>query len=208
MTDPSQIGDTAEESRDVVGRPVPPDAVRSGAAPTTSRHVRPVAARPRHRRHGREAGQVMPVVALLILVITGFCALTVDAGMGYNEQRGDQDAADAGALAAAQAIAAGSTLTGAYDRAADLALLDCTGSSGICSLTLKISTSATTYTLTAGGVCNPSTCPATSGLTKVEADISNTATKDLSTTGARQYTIAATSTASIAGGSGGSAGSD
>jgi uncharacterized membrane protein len=66
VADQSQIEEAAEECREV-----------------------------RYRHHRREAGQVMPVVALLILVITGFCALTVDAGMGYNEQRGDQNAADA-----------------------------------------------------------------------------------------------------------------
>jgi hypothetical protein len=179
MTDRSQIGDAAEECR------------RAG-----------------HRHHRQEAGQVMPVVALLVLVITGFCALTVDAGMGYNEQRGDQNAADAGALTAAQAIASGATLTSAYDRAADIAAFDCTGTSGVCSLILQISTSTTTYTLTGSGCpTSSSQCPATSGITKVQAEITNTATKDLSTTGARQYTVAATSIASIAGGSGGSGGS-
>ena len=199
MTDHSQIGDTAEESRDVDGSSMSPDGTWSGAVSITPRPARPLAGRPRHRPDRREAGQVMPVVALLILVITGFMALTVDAGMGYNEQRGDQDAADAGALGAAQAIAAGATLTSAYDRAADLAAFDCTGSSGVCSLILQISTSSTTYTLTASGCpTSSSQCPAASGITKVQAEITNTATKDLSTMGAHQYTVAATSIASIA----------
>jgi hypothetical protein len=196
MTDLSQIGDAVEMSRDVDGRLLPPDAARSAAVPTTPRPARPVAGRPRLRRNRRDAGQVMPVIALLILVLTGFMALTVDAGMGYNEQRGDQNAADAGALAAAQAIAAGATLTSAYDRAADLAAFDCTGTSGVCSLILKISTSTSTYTVTAGG-CTPS-CPTESTITSVQAEITNTATKDLSTSAGRQYPIAATSTASIA----------
>jgi hypothetical protein len=148
---------------------------------------------------------VLPVVALMILVITGFFAITVDAGMGYNEQRGDQDAADAGSLAAAQAIAAGATLTTAYDRAADLATLDCTGSAVTCSLILQVSTSSTTYTVTASGCpTSSSQCPATSGITKVQAQITNTAIQYLNDGGTGRYTVAASAVASVAGGTGGS----
>lgn len=51
-------------------------------------------------RH-QERGAAALIVALCLLVLMGFTALAVDAGMGYNDRRGTQNAADNAALAAA-----------------------------------------------------------------------------------------------------------
>ena len=75
------------------------------------------------RRFGRrgEHGQVIPIVALLALVITGFAAISLDAGMDYAQSRSDNDTSDAAALAGAywvtdnQSSTAGLTLVGLYN---------------------------------------------------------------------------------------------
>lgn len=46
----------------------------------------------------------MPVVALFLVVLTGFVAIVVDAGAGYTASRHDRDVADASALAAAYSL--------------------------------------------------------------------------------------------------------
>lgn len=51
----------------------------------------------------RDRGATALIVALCLVVLLGFAALAVDAtGLGYNERRQDQSAADVGALAAVQ----------------------------------------------------------------------------------------------------------
>ena len=78
-----------------------------------------IRARPRFGRRG-ERGQVIPIVAMLILIITGFAAISLDAGMDYAQSRSDNDVSDAAALAGAywvtdsQPGSAGSTLLGLY----------------------------------------------------------------------------------------------
>lgn len=75
------------------------------------------------RRFGRrgERGQVIPVVAMLILIITGFAAISLDAGMDYAQSRSDNDASDAAALAGAywavdnQSTTAGQSLVGLWN---------------------------------------------------------------------------------------------
>ena len=58
------------------------------------------------RRFGRrgEHGQVIPIVALLVVIITGFAAISLDAGMDYAQSRGDDDISDAAALAGAYGV--------------------------------------------------------------------------------------------------------
>jgi Flp pilus assembly protein TadG len=57
------------------------------------------------RRFAREeAGVVAPMVALLMMVLLGFCALVVDFGMLYANRRHLQNAADAAALAGAKEL--------------------------------------------------------------------------------------------------------
>lgn len=48
-----------------------------------------------------ERGAAAIIVALSLLVLLGFTALAIDAGLGYSERRGTQNAADNAALAAA-----------------------------------------------------------------------------------------------------------
>src|SRR3982075_1218853 len=52
------------------------------------------------RRHKREQGQALVLIALAMLVILGFLGLAVDGGHAYWERRILQNAVDAGALAA------------------------------------------------------------------------------------------------------------
>jgi len=79
-----------------------------------------IRARPRFGRRG-ERGQVIPIVAMLILIITGFAAISLDAGMDYAQSRSDNDISDAAALAGAywvtdnQPGSAGTTLVGLYN---------------------------------------------------------------------------------------------
>jgi hypothetical protein len=56
---------------------------------------------PTARDHSGEAGAVLPFVAILLVVLLGFAAFTVDFGYQYAERRQAQSAADSGALAAA-----------------------------------------------------------------------------------------------------------
>lgn len=53
----------------------------------------------KHRPNDRGAAAI--VVGVSLLVLMGFAALAIDAGMGYNDRRGTQNAADLAALAAA-----------------------------------------------------------------------------------------------------------
>ncbi len=69
-------------------------------AETGGRGVVPVRAGVRHQR-----GQTLVFVALMLVVLVGFLALAVDVGNAYAERRFMQNAADAGALAGARALA-------------------------------------------------------------------------------------------------------
>jgi Flp pilus assembly protein TadG len=53
------------------------------------------------RHSDGERGAVAIIVGLSLLVLMGFTALALDAGLGYSERRGTQNAADLSALAAA-----------------------------------------------------------------------------------------------------------
>jgi hypothetical protein len=77
------------------------------------------AARPRagRRRTGRDSGQVLVVFALTITVLFVAAGLAFDVGRFYGEKRFLQNAADAAALAAANALVRGETATQADARA-------------------------------------------------------------------------------------------
>lgn len=71
-----------------------------------------------HRSNGpskfaNETGAVMPIVALTIVMLLVFAALTVDLGAAWAQRRESQTAADAGAMAGALAV--GDIVTGAID---------------------------------------------------------------------------------------------
>ncbi len=144
----------------------------------------------------------MPLVALLIVILTGFVALSVNAGTGFDEQRADQNVADAAALAASTAISAKATLVTAYKQAADVATLDCTGPSSPCTVVLTIFTASTNYTLTLSGCPSTTTqCPTVASVTQVEAQVSNTSTSSFIESAARTSTVAASAIAAIGGSS-------
>jgi hypothetical protein len=117
MTDRSQIGDAADECR------------RAGHR--RHRKEAPVHIRAR-RRLGRrgEHGQMLSIVALLILIITGFAAISIDAGMDYAQSRNDNDVSDAAALAGAYwavdntSPTAGVSLAGLYTAEVNAATAD------------------------------------------------------------------------------------
>jgi len=56
------------------------------------------------RRPRRESGQVLPLVAAALMVLTGFAGVTVDLGHQYVTKRQLQAAADAAALAGAAGL--------------------------------------------------------------------------------------------------------
>ncbi len=54
-----------------------------------------------------EKGQMLVIFAVLVVVLLGFVAMTIDVGMAFVEKRHLQNAVDAAALAAAQDLANG-----------------------------------------------------------------------------------------------------
>ena len=79
---------------------------------------------------------MIPIVALVLGVLAGFAALTIDAGVSYDQSRSDQDVADSAALAASYWISQNSTATMSVDNAftiaQNVATLDCNGPSSSC----------------------------------------------------------------------------
>lgn len=61
----------------------------------------------------QEAGQLMIIVALGMVVLFGFAAVAVDLGNAYSQRRLAQNAADAAAMAAIRMVRTGSSATGA-----------------------------------------------------------------------------------------------
>ena len=59
------------------------------------------------RKDDRDRGQTLGVFALMLTVMVGFVALTVDVGLAFLERRQMQNAVDAAALAAAQDLTVG-----------------------------------------------------------------------------------------------------
>ena len=74
---------------------------------------------PRHRT--QEAGQVLVILALVMVVLLGFTALAIDGGMVMMVRKRAQNSADAAAMAAALALSNGNTRSEAYQIARDTA---------------------------------------------------------------------------------------
>ncbi len=109
---------------------------RRRAAPRAGRSG---ATRPARRSRSRARGQVIPIVALMLMLLAGFAALTIDAGVSYDQSRNDQDVADAAALAASSWIyshPSSASVSGAYTEAANVATADCNGPAGTCPVQL------------------------------------------------------------------------
>jgi hypothetical protein len=88
----------------------------------TRRRIRPGTAIVRRTYHGRvrERGQSLVLVALWMTALLGLAAVAIDVGRFYAERRFLQNAADAAALAGAQALIAGKTATQAEATARDV----------------------------------------------------------------------------------------
>jgi Flp pilus assembly protein TadG len=125
------------------------------------------APRVRRRRH-RQRGQVLPLVALLMVVLTGFAALAIDTGVAYDQSRTQQDAADAASLAATWYIYnnennQSATLGDAYAAAQNVASMDCTGPSAPCPITMNFYGSSWTPSTPGTALCSASTQTAANG---------------------------------------------
>ncbi|MGA2282427.1 MAG: Tad domain-containing protein [Candidatus Dormibacteria bacterium] len=113
-------------------------------------------------RRARPHGQIVPLMALLMVVLTGFVALAIDTGVAYDQSRTDQDVSDAAALAATYWIwlnvhdQSPPNLSGAFAAAANVANLDCTGPSAPCSLTLSFYGSTWTSSNPGTALCQAS----------------------------------------------------
>jgi Flp pilus assembly protein TadG len=158
---------------------------------------------PVSRRRSRERGQVVPLLALCFVVLTGFAALTIDAGVGYDQSRNDQDVADAAALAATYWLSANPTAnaSGALTAAQAIVTADCNGPSKTCTVNLSFYNS-TGYTGTALCSTSSGTCSSVtaSSVVYVGSTISNSGSDvlaNLGKSGSRIYTVAAAAVAAV-----------
>jgi hypothetical protein len=128
-------------------------------------------------RRSRERGQVVPLVALMFAVLAGFAALTIDAGVSYDQSRNDQDVSDSAALAATYSLNKGATLTAAYNAAQNVANLDCIGPSAPCGVTVNFYTSSNyTGTPACSATSSSASClSSTTGVLYVGTSVSTTA---------------------------------
>jgi hypothetical protein len=150
----------------------------------------------------------------MFLVITGFAALTIDAGVSYDQSRNDQDVADSAALAATYSLNTGASLTTAYTAAQNVASLDCTGPSVPCKVTLSFYTgtnypTGTTPLCTESASSNGCSGYTGAGVTYVGTDVTNTASDyfaNLASASSRTHTIQSLAVAEVSstGGPGGS----
>jgi putative Flp pilus-assembly TadE/G-like protein len=83
---------------------------------------------PPARRAPRDRGQVLVIFALAMVVITAAAGLAFDIGRFYSEKRFLQNAADAGALAVANALIRGESTTDAEAEGRDILTRNLTGS--------------------------------------------------------------------------------
>jgi Flp pilus assembly protein TadG len=83
---------------------------------------------PPERRPTRTRGQVMVIFALAMVVLTAAAGLAIDIGRFYSEKRFLQNAADAGALAIANALIRGESTTDAEAEGRDVLARNLLGS--------------------------------------------------------------------------------
>lgn len=101
-------------------------------------------------------------MALLLVVLTGFAALAIDAGVAYDQSRTQQDAADAASLAATFYIYnnennKSATLGLAYAAAQNVASADCTGPASPCPITMNFYGTSWTASTPGTPLCSAST---------------------------------------------------
>lgn len=73
---------------------------------------------PRPRRTGSQRGQTLPLICFFMVSLLGVSGLVLDLGNGYVQRRAVQNAADAAAIAGADAIPSGNTTSAARQMAA------------------------------------------------------------------------------------------
>lgn len=151
-------------------------------------------------------------MALMFAVIAGFAALTIDAGVSYDQSRNDQDVSNSASLAATYALNSGATVTTAYNAAENVASLDCSGPSAPCGVTVNFFGSS----YTGGALCSASpgntsclSSTAASSVDYVGTVVTNTASDyfaHLDPASSRTHTIQSQAVAQVSstGGSGGS----
>ncbi len=185
------------------------------------------------RRRSREQGQIIPLMALLMVVLTGFAALTIDAGIDYDQSRNDHDVSDAASLAAAYYLAqSGGTFSGAYAAAQSVAKLDGCDTSGCVVPDFKVGTtwypylqvwtsafssgSTPGYYVNSSGQCSTSvtgtftagTCPQVSTVTDVGVPVGDTSGTYVSgLIGGKPSSVVGNAVAQTSGSAGGSGGS-
>lgn len=71
-------------------------------------------------RRGDEAGVVLPLTALLLVVLVGAVAFAVDLGILYNERRQDQTSVDASALSGARLMLEGASTDAMFEDIVEL----------------------------------------------------------------------------------------
>ena len=168
-------------------------------------------------------------MALLMVILTGFMALTIDAGMDYDQSRNDHDVSDAASLAAAYALSNGETLAQAFTAAQNVATIDGCSNTASCKVPaftvggvsyqyLQVWTGAFTsspnYYVNINGVCSatytpwtPTTCPSVSTVTDVGAPVADTSTTYFSApNGGRASSIVGNAVAQTSGSGGGGGG--
>lgn len=82
------------------------------------------------RRREVEGGQVLVLVALLLVILLAFAGLAIDGGRQAIERRHIQTAADAGALAACRELTQGGSDAAAAQAARDVALANLASPAG------------------------------------------------------------------------------
>jgi Flp pilus assembly protein TadG len=123
------------------------------------------AAAVRARRARRESGQTLPIICLFMVVLLGFGGLVIDLGNGYLQRQQAQNAADAAALAGAEAVPTGDYLAAAQQmattngKAGDQVSVDYNGTD---SVTVTVTRTSSTYLLNLFGKASiPVTATAT-----------------------------------------------
>jgi hypothetical protein len=95
-------------------------------------------------------------------VLAGFAALTIDAGVSYDQSRNDQDVADSAALAASYWVAqnqvTSDTLTQAFTVAQNVANLDCNGPSSSCPVSTVLYATTGETTVLCSGTSSSNNC--------------------------------------------------
>jgi len=170
-----------------------------------------------NRRRSRQRGQVIPIVALILVVLAGFAALTIDAGISYDQSRNDQDVSDSAALAASYWVAQNETatsLSGAFTAAQNVAALDCNGPESPCTATLAFygssySVSALCSGTSASNNCSSPTLYTPSSVDYVGTTITSTSNDYLARLGpatGRTHGLQAQAIAAVQGNTGGTGG--